>query len=305
MGKAARLKQQRQIKKSNFSNIFFRYRYSNIKGYADYDSVTNYLNYKLREKSSESLENLYNRSLCSPIGCYWLNKNLMNSFYQSDIPRNIKDFKITIPLGLIFFPLEEKNDFFKCILFSHDKLNVNHCEGCKERTEYLLKEYGFDAEKDGIQSTQIIRWIATEKDHTAEGTFSFIVFDNGQTIICEPSFEEGTSIDSKKSMLKLHSVLIQILLYLQIKPEEAKEILESAANPQLIGEGRNSRLTPTIIGKDYQIKRIKGDNSDNFSIEGAVKATHFRRGHYRYQPIGNRENPDHKLVWIEPVLVNG
>ncbi|GAL91555.1 MULTISPECIES: hypothetical protein [Microcystis] len=60
-------------------------------------------------------------------------------------------------------------------------------------------------------------------------------------------------------------------------------------------------MTPHIIGRDY---RIRSQSDPDVPTDRQYR-THWRRGFYRWQPYGSRERPDRKLIWIEPVLVNG
>jgi hypothetical protein len=99
-------------------------------------------------------------------------------------------------------------------------------------------------------------------------------------------------------------LLMQTLLYLQAYPDNL--IKENSSNLSRKGGKRSNQkqiLTPNIIGQNYQLKRQS--TLSNANQLGHQKATHWRKGFYKYQPYGSRSAPKYKLIWIEPVLVNG
>ncbi|GAL91647.1 MULTISPECIES: hypothetical protein [Microcystis] len=91
--------------------------------------------------------------------------------------------------------------------------------------------------------------------------------------------------------------MVQTLLYLQQK----SDFSVSSSRSLVKNSGNNRKLTPHIIGRDY---RIRSESDPDVRTDRQYR-THWRRGFYRWQPYGPRERPDRKLIWIEPVLVNG
>jgi hypothetical protein len=69
---------------------------------------------------------------------------------------------------------------------------------------------------------------------------------------------------------------------------------------KLAGEGK----TLYIVASSYQVKtQTSGDKVGIGTRKSPM--THWRRGFYRWQPYGSREQAKYKLTWIEPVLVKG
>lgn len=58
--------------------------------------------------------------------------------------------------------------------------------------------------------------------------------------------------------------------------------------------------TPNIIGRKYATRRA----AEAISGTHASPRMHWRRGHFRHQPFGH-ELKQTKVIWIEPMLING
>ncbi|GCL56784.1 hypothetical protein NIES3806_41530 [Microcystis aeruginosa NIES-3806] len=98
---------------------------------------------------------------------------------------------------------------------------------------------------------------------------------------------------------KVTDLLVQTLLYLQQKSDFLASPSRSLTKR---GSSKKQKLTPYIIGQDY---RVKSESNPDASNTAQPYRTHWRSGFYRWQPYGSREQPEYKLIWIEPVLVNG
>lgn len=73
---------------------------------------------------------------------------------------------------------------------------------------------------------------------------------------------------------------------------------------------KNHPRDPNWIGKDYQIKNssLPSSSSSSSKMNLAHRSsprTHWRRGHWRFQPYGNKEKPEYKNIWIEPTIISG
>lgn len=88
---------------------------------------------------------------------------------------------------------------------------------------------------------------------------------------------------------------------MQLKPNELIE-LGHTIDKRKKKISKKQKLSPYIIGQDYQ---VKADKEYDSAQAGHSKVTHWRRGFYRWQPYGQKDKQQHKLIWIEPVLVNG
>jgi hypothetical protein len=98
---------------------------------------------------------------------------------------------------------------------------------------------------------------------------------------------------------KVTDLLVQTLLYLQQKSDFLESPSQSLTKR---GSSKKQKLTPYIIGRDYRVKSESNPDAPNTARQ---YRTHWRRGFYRWQPYGSRELTEYKLIWIEPVLVNG
>jgi len=85
-------------------------------------------------------------------------------------------------------------------------------------------------------------------------------------------------------------------------------LLAITARPALVKRGerggrhKKSGLpiwTPNIVGRDYRYK-----SEGEITGTGGTKRLHWRRGHFRNQAIGTGRT-DHKIIWIEPMLIGG
>lgn len=94
------------------------------------------------------------------------------------------------------------------------------------------------------------------------------------------------------------------LLWQQSMHDKGEEVIELDAPTKTMGFGKNSKqiIVPRVIGEGYKPKVIR-----NYEPQGthASPRTHWRSGHWRQHMIGSRKEPQHKTIWVEPVLVNG
>lgn len=111
--------------------------------------------------------------------------------------------------------------------------------------------------------------------------------------------------EDKKINEKMNALAIKLILAMAARPEfvEKGQCLRKAKAKH--GRMRDELWSPNIIGRKYRVKR--GDSE----ASGISHRMHWRRGHFRDTPFGPLESrpadkPEswHRLVWIEPVLVN-
>jgi hypothetical protein len=96
------------------------------------------------------------------------------------------------------------------------------------------------------------------------------------------------------------------LLYLQLNERELEPILTANRGGKSSSKSaaKKQKLNPTIIGSSYQVKtQTSGEKVATGNRKSPT--THWRRGFYRWQPYGSRQQTKYKLTWIEPVLVKG
>lgn len=144
-------------------------------------------------------------------------------------------------------------------------------------------------------------------DHV-KGGISTINWSNfspliGEGVIGEPT-TGGYSTDSDSEPFAMNNFILNLILYLQNYQE--KITIDSSSTG--FG-GRAKKLKAKEIGQGYSpIKWIgKGYKiTRDYTGTGTHSSPkmHMRMGHWRKQPVGSREKKSHKMIWIEPTLVN-
>jgi hypothetical protein len=302
-------------RQSEFFKKLNEFKYQHLKGYSQYKDVMFLLARSLVSYQFYSLEMfeqdfthqtsviILDHAIKNGFASYWLEDNLFEAFNNSQLPSAILEFKKVVPVGLLFLPARIKNpdgQYIRWILFSHHLANDN-------KYSIKLAQYTLGLEREEIE---VIKWMTILDDGTQYAVSHKIVIENQQLIqgnnnmyINEKIKEFDINVKEEEESdftIKITNLLMQTLLYLQAYPENL--IKESSGNVSRNRRKVNTQkqiLSPNIIGKNYQVKKQSSGNL------GHQKATHWRKGFYKYQPYGSRSTPKYKLIWIEPVLVNG
>lgn len=117
---------------------------------------------------------------------------------------------------------------------------------------------------------------------------------------------EGHVEAEEQFMDAVNRLVCGLFLWLTIEPDSLE-----VASPPSGGQGfgkvaeKKKRSTvgvwqPNWIGRGYEVKSESTVNGGTH----ASPRSHWRRGHWRRQPIGEGRT-ERKLVWIEPMLING
>jgi hypothetical protein len=89
-------------------------------------------------------------------------------------------------------------------------------------------------------------------------------------------------------------IVANLFLALEVRPELVER---TGQRVRTIKKGpAREKWTPNWIGRTYRIQRADGDGTH------ASPRLHWRRGHYRRQPVGAGRK-EHKVIWLEPCLV--
>jgi hypothetical protein len=245
------------------------------------------------------LDNAVNNGFAS----YWLDENLFEAFNNTQLPSAILEFKRVVPVGLLFLPAQIQNpdgQYIRWLLFSHHLAT-------ESKVSVRLAKCQLNLVGD---EQEMIKWMTILDDGTQYAVAQKIIIEDQQLIqgennmyINEKVKEININIQEEKEAdftSKITSLLMQSLLYLQSYPENQSSSDHVSRNRRK-GNHQKQMLNPNIIGKNYQVKRPSNVGSST----GQTKATHWRKGYYKYQPYGSRSAPKYKLIWIEPVLVNG
>lgn len=309
-------KQINQItRESPYYEKFNERRYHNPKGYVEYETVmfnlarlmTSYQFYDVsffeqdftHKASVITLNQAYKKGFAS----YWLGEQLFEAFCNSHLPKTILEIKQVVPLGVLLFPPRLKNpdgQYLKWLCFYHRRSGekilpitlpnktleiATLSEDClswftllDDGTQYgvnrqlKIENHQLDDETEEIQINQLIQVYGKNIDTTTEQEFTNQVTE----------------------------LLIQTLLYLQLKQGQLVEAQSTNSLKKNIS--KKQKIAPFIIGQDYRVK--SEPNYISSDSERKSPMTHWRRGFYRLQPYGSKTETKHKLIWIEPVLVN-
>ena len=309
-------------RQSPFYDKFNQRLYRNPKGYIEYETVTFQMarllfSYQLYDGNFFEQDFTHRNSLVilnqayqSDFASFWLNDNLFDAFYNTHLPTSIGQIKRVVPVGLLFLPPKIRNPdglLVKWIIFYHRLAHESFLPIVLPKgTLHFISE-----QKDTLS------WITILDDGTQYGVNrkleineQQIDYEDEDMYISEILRYQGNNIDTeseKEFSDKITELLIQTLLYLQLRPSEAELIvkaqLSQSLNPQKI-KNTKQKLNPIILGQSYQAKT---EATYRHSVQSGIRKspiTHWRRGFYRRQPYGSREKTQHKLIWIEPVLVN-
>ncbi|MEA5536790.1 hypothetical protein [Crocosphaera sp. XPORK-15E] len=303
-------------RQSPFYDKFNQLRYKSPKGFIDYDTVTFesarlLTSYQFYEPSFFDQDFTHKNSLIILNQAYlmgfkpfWLDEKLFEAFNYTQLPKALREIKRITPTGLLFVPPKLTNPDgvpIKWIFFYH-----------RLAAESVPTIELLNAKLDVLsQSADSLSWFTVLEDRTQYGVNRHLTITDDELI--EESYDmhintilqdDGKNIDTKSEKEfsdRVTILLLQTLLYLQLKPNQLTESIntDSTRKKKI---SKKQKLSPYIIGEDYQ---VKADKQYDSAQTGNSKMTHWRRGFYRWQPYGQKEQQQHKLIWIEPVLVNG
>jgi len=104
-------------------------------------------------------------------------------------------------------------------------------------------------------------------------------------------------------LLRIEKIVIQTLLYLQIRPDDLTTPAISTKSQGFSKKtSKNGFLNPLIIGQQFQPKTERVSTSPHSTH--ASPRTHWRRGHWLRVALGEQRQ-EREWRWIQPVLVNG
>jgi len=307
-----------QITRSSpFYEKFSQPRYKHLKGYPDHDQITFDLarmltSYQFYDPSffdadfthKSSLINVHQAYL-QGFSSYWLNSQLFDAFCNTKLPKSIGHLKRVIPIGLLLFPSRLKNpdgQYLKWLLFSHRLADeaiapINLLKSRMEVVSQLEDNLTWCTMLDNGVQYAVNRSLKLEGDRLNYETDEMYINDLIQ--------QYGSNIDTiteKEFTDKVTELLIQVLLYLQLEPN-TNLVSVSSSDRSINGQNKKQKLNPHIIGENYQTK-IEKNPSKITDVKHKSPITHWRMGRYRMQPYGEKDNTQHKLIWIEPMLIN-
>ena len=309
-------------RKSPFFAKFNQLKYKSPKGYIEYETATFQLARLLtccqfippanieQDFSQTIALIILNQAYQQGFAAYWLAENLFDAFNNTNLPTQLGEIKRVIPCGLLFFPPKLKNpdgQALKWIMFYH------HLAGEK----FLPIPLPNSELQVATPQAEQLAWFTVLDDKTQYAISRELKFEAGNLSYDSDNFYinetleyEGKNIATqteKDFCDRVTELLIQVLLYLQLKPEVVQPVTVSSVPRRSQKVSKKQKLAAKIIGSDYQVKSERIQSSSGGIGTRKSPITHWRRGFYKWQPIGSRQESQrkHKLIWVEPVLVNG
>lgn len=232
---------------------------------------------------------------------FWLTRDLQNALLQTDIPEHVPGMKRVIPCGMLFLPsnsdlISPDGEPVHVIFFSH--LLKGEEFSYTLAGQKLLTHVENDCVQWGtvmVSGTLYAANLGVDRDKGLNlGTNDYRGMITAEINISEED----------KFLQQVGSLVLQVLLILQTRPDLVEEVTPLGFGGTKKQGGRKDQealLRPRWIGKTYRIRR---ESSTSAMDTHASPRTHWRRGHHKRVPVGERSKGERKWVWIEPTLVN-
>lgn len=243
---------------------------------------------------------------------YWLDENLMSAFLQTELPKDISSLRSLAPMIILMLPPLLKTPDGEILKF----IMINYIDGNKPSE---TMHFGRETLISVTDSSEKLRW-STILDSGVNYCSTCEI--NGDDLIHgEWKMSEGLSLldfntdapTELEFVALVDRIHIHTLFYLMSNGEAALSPVEEediVVPPPPKGFKKVQKkdeyfLNPVWVGKNYQIRQRKANAAD---VESARKnqihtQSWWRRGHYRHQPVGKREDGETKLIWIPPIFI--
>lgn len=227
----------------------------------------------------------------SPV--YFVGKELLESIDHADLPDS---FKIdAIPWPADGFLLMLPSNYFKVGRFSVNYLLITaHPAG--------------NGYKSFIRVTSLPTTDEFERMRKSNPLYS-----GGHCIISqierdsifaefkEKSASSGTQEEESREIAdRAVELALKLVLLMSARPQYVETFQNRVARPEKRKGGKvilEALWTPNFIGRNYE--RVR----ERVAHQGGTVRAHIRRGHWRMQPHGPRDNPDYRLILIDSVWV--
>jgi hypothetical protein len=248
-----------------------------------------------------------------------LTPELLNLFALTDLPKGLDSLQK--PFKQAFFMLP------KGYFIDYEGEEVDHCfvDLVVCETEYSLQNDGYLNFVFDTDTKFYVDFNTPVKIYAIT-----IIYKNGKTWfhrfclskdgkILHPNKRDQGVIDLNAEscgipfMDSFVNILMQAIFYLQIQPDADitnKEIQSNNAigfGKKLTRKERQRNSMSDFIWLDLPENKKVHHRSNNSTVASTEStrdvSTHWRRGHWRNQPIGEKRQ-DSKLIWIRPSLIN-
>jgi hypothetical protein len=155
------------------------------------------------------------------------------------------------------------------------------------------------ANTDGYKSAGLVVRLLELRDKDGK-TYEMEVGNEGSTFYVQtggPDSPPGTGSSKELQALSIKTTVL-LLLAITARPHLlAPAYIQRRAKPKKHETAPREYWVPSIIGGDYVLPKAPPQGGTH-----ASPRMHWRRGHYRRQACGPARR-DHKIIWIEPMLV--
>lgn len=309
-----------------YMRVFNSLNYSHISGYFSTKKIAETLSRKMLwdwelgyyyDLSLGDSEDRFNQKLTARLinnenlPVYWIDSNLAKSLQNTKLPSHWQELRAFMPRAFLIFP---KNLLFDA---ENEPINWVYFDYCEE--ENLLDNVGQEqisslkkSNKDlniTLMNKQL-EWISFNYYGFAYQNYLFAKDENDnfvkyRAIFCAEEMSEEDKqfvVRSEKFNYEITELIVKIMLYMMLGKSRIIVDITKQKKKGFCQKFYQKIKQPRWIGKGHQIKKYNSNQSS--SPTGLKLATHWRAGHFRQQPIGNKEKPDYKTIWIEPVLIN-
>ena len=320
-----------KARQTEFYKCLTKRTYRRIEGYPDYKQIAVALathlmcletGYELRGFSdaawnamSHSAWQAYEHPL---FPTFAISKDLAEAFLASDLPPHVCGLNRSFQNALFLFPKLEPlrtPDGYLCQwAFATHFLKGQTVESLpktilKNFTPEMLKQV--ERLKSPPFEVGRFRWVSEVGLATIYSSIAELPEESDRPITGDIIFGGnldfwGESMDAAREeqfTKTIDKLLLQCLLYLQLKPDAA-----STSPPSSVRSGSGFRpksdpdrpLEPIWIGKDYKPQGVKRPRPYG---SHAAPRLHWRRGHWKRVVCGEGRS-DRRWAWIEPTLIN-
>jgi hypothetical protein len=226
---------------------------------------------------------------------YWLHDDLVKAFVATKPPTNLY-LKTRELSGVMFLPLscapivhiENREESVKWFFY---RLTPSHLLMAID-TDVATLFHSID--RISLEDLKKTNELQIEDDK------SLLYFPNNNTL------EKKSIIQSRSHLISLAA---QTLLYIEnYQPELLPNSGRNQSKDRVPKQKAVKKILPTglIVGDNYRIKRENSECGKPIKTDTPAYSvqTHWRSGHWRNQPYGERNNPQYKTIWIEPILIN-
>ena len=124
--------------------------------------------------------------------------------------------------------------------------------------------------------------------------------------LSDDSAKAGVVVDDTEALRSITIVCLSALMLMNAVPEE----IEYGGNEKRVKKGKSDSrpwIDPNYLGRTFATNRKKrvGESPTRSGSPAHSKSEHWRRGHWRKQPIGAQGSGQTKLLWIRPTRING